>query len=189
MIRKYPESEKFIRKIYGSEEYINGKELYCLWIDDDDIEMAESIPPIKQRIEANRNFRLNESADGQALAEKAHQFREHPDDMEKIIIPSVSSENRNYIPIGFLDNKTIVSNAAFADNRLGVLFGGLHLNSVSDVSYAVLVSFSSARRSARWTALASTPNSRLCILMQCPSLVPSLKALKESFSMKDNAEG
>ena len=79
--------------------------------------------------------------------------------------------------------------AAFADNRLGVLFGGLHLNSVSDVSYAVLVSFSSARRSARWTALASTPNSRLCILMQCPSLVPSLKALKESFSMKDNAEG
>ena len=44
--------------------------------------------------------------------------------------------------------------AAFADNRLGVLFGGLHLNSVSDVSYAVLVSFSSARRSARWTAFA-----------------------------------
>lgn len=132
MIRKYPESEKFIRKIYGSEEYINGKELYCLWIDDDDIEMAESIPPIKQRIEANRNFRLNESADGQALAEKAHQFREHPDDMEKIIIPSVSSENRNYIPIGFLDNKTIVSNAAFAlydapSWLFGILTSAMHM--------------------------------------------------------------
>ena len=44
--------------------------------------------------------------------------------------------------------------AAFADNRLGVLFGGLHLNSVSDVSYAALVSCSSARRSAMWTAFA-----------------------------------
>ena len=43
---------------------------------------------------------------------------------------------------------------AFADNRLGVLFGGLHFNSVSDVSYAALVSFSSARRSAKWTAFA-----------------------------------
>ena len=44
--------------------------------------------------------------------------------------------------------------AAFADNRLGVLFGGLHLNSVSDVSYAALVSCSPARRPARWTAFA-----------------------------------
>ena len=114
LTEKYPESEQLIRKIYGSEEFINDKDIYCLWIDDYQLELAESIPPIKQRIDANRLYRLNESTDGQFLADRPHQFREHPEDSEKIIIPSVSSENRCYIPIGYLDAKTIVSNAAFA---------------------------------------------------------------------------
>ena len=52
--------------------------------------------------------------------------------MEKIIIPSVSSENRNYMPIGFLDNKTIVSNAAFAlydapSWLFGILTSAMHM--------------------------------------------------------------
>lgn len=114
LLAEYPEAESLIRKIYGSEEFINGKTLYCLWINDEQLDTAMNIPPIRKRIEGNRNFRLNESEDGQVLAERPHQFREHPEDKEKVIIPSVSSENREYIPIGYLDARTIVSNAAFA---------------------------------------------------------------------------
>ena len=132
LLNEYPKAEELIRKIYGSEEFINGKSVYCLWIDDSQLALANSIPPIKRRIDANKHFRLHESEDGQVLAERPHQFREHPKDGEKIIIPSVSSENRDYIPIGYLDAKTIVSNAAFAlydapTWLFGILTSALHM--------------------------------------------------------------
>lgn len=134
----YPEAQVLIRRIYGSEEFINDRHTYCLWIDDEQLPLAVSIPPIKKRIVANRNFRLHESEDGQALADRPYQFREHPEDGEKIIIPSVSSENRYYIPIGYLDRKTIVSNAAFALYNaptwlFGILTSAMHMTWVKTV--------------------------------------------------------
>jgi type II restriction/modification system DNA methylase subunit YeeA len=132
LLTDYPEAEVLIRKIYGSEEFINGKNAYCLWIDDNQLELALSIPPIKKRIDDNKYFRLHESEDGQALAERPHQFREHPDDDKKIIIPRVSSENRKYIPIGILNEKDIVSDSAFALYNpsiwlFGILTSALHM--------------------------------------------------------------
>lgn len=114
LIDAYPESDVLIRPIYGSDEFIKGKAMYCLWIDDNQYDLACSIPPIKNRIDSNRNFRLNESEDGQELANRPHQFREHPEDKEKIIIPAVSSEKREYIPMGFLHKEDVISNSAFA---------------------------------------------------------------------------
>lgn len=113
-----PESVEFIKRIMGSQEFINDIHRYCLWIDDDKKAYAESIPAIKARILATEKFRLYESKDGSALANRPHQFREHYEitdyNKAKIIIPSVSSERRQYIPIGFVDKDTIISNLAFA---------------------------------------------------------------------------
>ena len=114
LLDEYPEAALLIRRIYGSEEFINGQRAYCLWIHNSQLGMAMNIPPIRKRIESNRHFRLHESVDGQALAERPHQFREHPDDMMKVIIPRVSSENREYIPMGYLNEEDIVSDSAFA---------------------------------------------------------------------------
>lgn len=115
LISYYPESRKFIKRLMGSQEFLKDIKRYCLWIDDEDRDDAESIEPIKSRIEATQKFRLYESKDGAALAEKPHQFREHPIlNKEKILIPSVSSERREYIPIGFVDKDTVISNLAFA---------------------------------------------------------------------------
>lgn len=132
LLASYPQAQELIRRIYGSEEFINGKNVYCLWIDDNQLVLANSIPPIRKRIEANKHFRLHESEDGQALADRPHQFREHPEDGTKVIIPSVSSENREYIPIGYLDPQIIVSNAAFALYNaptwlFGILTSKLHM--------------------------------------------------------------
>ena len=97
---------------------MNDVHRYCLWIDDDKREIAETIRPIKERIAATENFRLNESKDGASLADRPHQFREHyiinENSKDKILIPSVSSERREYIPIGFVDKDIIISNLAFA---------------------------------------------------------------------------
>lgn len=132
LLEEYPEAEVLIRMIYGSDEFIKGKKAYCLWIDDNQIDLANSIPPIKQRIDANRNFRLYESEDGQELANRPHQFREHPEDRKKIIIPRVSSENREYIPMGFLKEETVVSDSAFAiydapEWLFGILTSAMHM--------------------------------------------------------------
>lgn len=118
LVENYPNSVEFIKRIMGSQEFINDIHRYCLWIDDDKKAYAESIPPIKSRILATEKFRLYESKDGAALANRPHQFREHyeitDESKAKIIIPSVSSERRQYIPIGFVDKNTIISNLAFA---------------------------------------------------------------------------
>ncbi len=116
LINNYPESVKIIRPFIGSNEYIKGIERYCLWIPDNKLDIAESISPIHKRIEGVRAMRLASKDEGaNKMANSSHQFREmKAADSSLIIIPSVSSENRDYIPIGFLSNEFIISNLAFA---------------------------------------------------------------------------
>lgn len=118
LLAVYPQAEKFVKPIIGSQEFLNDIHRYCLWIDDAMRKEAEKIQPVKARIDATYNFRLNESKDGASLAERPHQFREHyiinDNSKNKVIIPRVSSERREYIPIGYVDKDTIISDSAFA---------------------------------------------------------------------------
>lgn len=130
-IAEYPNDKKYIKQIYGSEEFINGKERFCFWIDDADKDDALKNPIIASRVAKTRQMRLD-SKDGQKLAEKPYQFREHPILSECIIIPGVSSEAREYIPMGYLEAGYVVSNSAFAiyDAKLwlfGILTSRLHM--------------------------------------------------------------
>ena len=114
-VKKHPSDAHFLKRIYGSEEFINDIYRYCLWIDDDDKDIAMNNADIAARVERTKAMRLSSSDEsGRKLAEKPYQFREHPSlNSEKIIIPAVSSEHREYIPIGYLDAGTVVSNSAF----------------------------------------------------------------------------
>ena len=108
------QQKKFIRRIYGSEEFINGKERYCLWIMDENLEEAKTIPAINTRIEQVRAARL-EMKDGVKHADRPHQMREMNCGLHQtIIIPRVSSENRDYLPCGLLGPDCIVGDSAFA---------------------------------------------------------------------------
>ena len=107
---------RFIRRIYGSAEFIRGLSRYCLWIEDEHLEEALAIPSIRSRVEAVRAMRL-ESRDKGAnqMASRAHQFREMNIGIEStIVIPAHSSESREYLPVGYMPPGTVVSNAAFA---------------------------------------------------------------------------
>lgn len=112
---KYPQAKQFLARCYGSKEFIDGSFRWCLWIDDDKLAEAEEIPEIRQRIDAVREMRLaSRDAGARKLAQRPWQMREHPDIYtSKIIIPSVSSERRPYIPMGYLPPRTVVSNLAF----------------------------------------------------------------------------
>ncbi len=108
------QTDRFIRHIFGSEEFINGKERYCLWIEDEHLEEALSILAISRRIDGVRQMRLK-SRDKSAneMAKGAHQFREmYFGHSHTIVVPAVSSESRAYLPVGLVT--AIISNSAFA---------------------------------------------------------------------------
>lgn len=105
----------YLKKIVGSREFIQGIERWCLWIKEDEANEALKIPQIKERVDAQYKIRINNSdCNARRLAARPYQFREMRETTKQsLVIPSVSSENRLYIPVGFIDNKVIVSNLAF----------------------------------------------------------------------------
>jgi hypothetical protein len=115
LLAKYPIAKRLIRKIVGSDELINGIERFCLWISDDDAELARTIPPIAVRLERIVEYRRTGSERGKLGLDKPHKFeRTITGAHSQIVIPRVSSERREYLPADFLSSDVIVSDAAMA---------------------------------------------------------------------------
>ena len=111
------DQEKFIRRLFGSEEFIKGMNRYCLWIDDADASHAYSIPTIQVRIDAVQKMRLASTKKATRVGSQySHRFDERRQQGGEtvIIIPRVSSENRQYLPCGLLPPGSIVLDSAFA---------------------------------------------------------------------------
>ena len=116
IINRYPTVIKLIKKFVGSDEFIKGKSRWCLWITDDNLSKTSDIPEILNRISKVKIFRLKSSKKATVeSADIAHKFGEvRFKESDAIIIPTVSSENREFLPVGFLDKKTIIANSAHA---------------------------------------------------------------------------
>ena len=115
-----PGVRQYIKQYLGSDEYIDGKGRYCLWITDNQLPNALAYPYIRDRIEIVRSFRAQSKKDKtREQAASAHAFaeiRHGRDSGTKIplIVPIHTSENRDYLPVGALERGAVVSNAAFA---------------------------------------------------------------------------
>ena len=114
MKSKYPESEKFIKKFLGAEEFINNKKRYCLWLVNASPAEMRKIPPIMERVANVQKLRSeSKRAATQKLAATPTLFGEirQPVSGTYLLVPSTSSEKRRYVPLGFLDCNVISSNA------------------------------------------------------------------------------
>jgi hypothetical protein len=110
-------ASKFVKRFVGAQELINGILRYCIWIRDDEVENARSIPEIKDRIESVRKMRLeSKAASTRDYAGYAHKFRQIQGICETscIVVPRVSSENRDILPVSYFDSHTIVGDRNFA---------------------------------------------------------------------------
>ena len=107
---------KYIKQFSGGAEFVKGITKYCLWIKDNETEETYKIIPIKERINKVAIHRLSSKRKAtQILADTPYRFGEiRHRDTDSIIIPATSSEKRDYIPIGFLNQDTIISNSAMA---------------------------------------------------------------------------
>jgi len=110
------QQEKFIRRIYGSAEFIRGLSRYCLWIEDEYLDEALAIEPIRQRIEEVRKMRLASRAkDANDMAARSHQFREmNIGKTQTIAVAAISSENRQFLPCGLLSPHETITNKVYA---------------------------------------------------------------------------
>lgn len=119
---------------YGAKEFINNKPRYCLWLGDCTPAELATLPLCQQRIKAVREFReKSKSPQTRELANKPTQFHvENMPSSDYILIPRHSSENRVYIPMGFMNPKCICSDAVLivstADKAIfGVLVSRIHM--------------------------------------------------------------
>ena len=132
--RTEPSATKYVRKIFGATEYINNKARYCLWLVGVSPAEIRSSHFIKERVEKVRNFRLNSTKEAtRKSADTPTLFQEirHPNS-QYIIIPRHSSENRKYIPFGFVHPDIIVNDAVqiIPDAEIyhfGILTSNVHM--------------------------------------------------------------
>ncbi len=132
LINKEPFSAKYIKKLIGAVEYINNIPRYCLWLVGANPAEIRKSPEIMKRVEDCKNDRLNGAPDRQKLAESPTLFREQKNPKTFVVVPATSSERRRYIPIGFLDENTIATNAVIIIPEasiydFGVLTSNVHM--------------------------------------------------------------
>ena len=141
IISSQPEAENFIRPFLGSEEFINGQERWCLWLENATPTQLRSSPEIMKRVEAVKTARLNSTREAtRKLASFPTLFGENRQPNTRYLaIPSISSERRRYIPIGFLDPTIIASNKlVFIPEaqiyHFGILTSAMHMAWVKQVT-------------------------------------------------------
>ena len=132
-VNKEPQSKRYIKRLIGSEEFINNKIRYCLWLVGASPAELRKMPEVLKRIEACRQDRLSSPDKGrQKLADTPHLFRETQNPEQFMVMPKVSSENRRYVPMGFFDTNTISTNLNFIIPNVtlyhfGVLTSNVHM--------------------------------------------------------------
>ena len=111
-VRIEPASEQYFKRWYGSDEFINNRPRWCLWLGDCEPGDLRKMPECMKRVQAVRAYRLASKSEGtRKLAEKPTHF--HVENMPKsnyIVIPEVSSEKRKYIPMGYMSPDVLCSN-------------------------------------------------------------------------------
>ena len=132
-VKKEPGAEKFFRRWYGSDEFINRRPRWCLWLGEANPVELLKLPECIKRIESVRDFRASSTRPAtKKLAEIPTRFgTENIPTSNYLLIPKVSSERRQYIPVGFMEPEILSSDLVFIipDATLyhfGVLTSSVH---------------------------------------------------------------
>ena len=113
ILKKYPETNRFIRPLIWASEFLDNIKRWCIWIDEDHVEDAREIEELKRRIDAIKSLRESWNSLERNFVNYPYRFIQNNEAKDsQIIIPVVSSEKREYLPVWFLTNDYIVLNSA-----------------------------------------------------------------------------
>ena len=131
-IKEEPKAIPYIKRLSGATEFLNNKKRWCLWLVGVSPAELRKMPKVLERIEACKKDRLKGAEDRRKLAETPALFRETKNPNTAIVVPRHSSENRRYIPFGFIDKDMILTDAAMCipDGNVyefGILESNIHM--------------------------------------------------------------
>lgn len=131
-IKDEPNALPYIRRLSGATEFINNKKRYCLWLVGVSPAELRRMPKVMQRVELCKADRLTGADDRKKLADTPSVFRETKNPNTAIVVPRHSSENRRYIPFGFIGKEMILTDAAMCIPNatvydFGVLESNVHM--------------------------------------------------------------
>lgn len=138
-ILEEPRAEKFIKPLISAFEFLNGGKRWCLWLVDAEPSELKQMPEVLKRAELVKKFRLESKAPStQKFAATPTLFRDRNQPESFIVVPRVSSENRKYIPMGFFDLNSIVSDTCMSIPNgtlyhFGILMSVMHMAWVKSV--------------------------------------------------------
>ena len=126
LLTKYPYLNSIVKGYMGSDDFLNGKRRYCLWMNKEQYNQYKDLPELSKRFEGVARIRLeSDTVTTQEYAQYPYLFRQPQyKETDSIIVPGVSSGRRKYVPVGLLDKNVVISNAAFAIyNATSLVFG------------------------------------------------------------------
>ena len=132
-IAKEPKAKPYIKQLIGAKEFINGQLRWCLWLVGVSPAELRNMPLVFDRVQKVKHMRENSPDSGaQKLAFTPTTFRETNNPSSAIVVPCHSSENRRYIPMGFIDSSIVVTNAVLfipeaSVFHFGVLTSNVHM--------------------------------------------------------------
>ena len=139
VVEDEPGSVKFIKELIGAREFLNNGKRWCFWLLDAAPQELRKLPKVLERINMVKTFRENsKGAETRKYASTPSLFRDKNNPQSFVVIPRVSSERRSYIPFGFFDGKSIVSDSClFAPDAtlydFGMLTSQMHMAWVKTV--------------------------------------------------------
>jgi hypothetical protein len=149
LVAARPEAARFIRAYVGSTEFINGVPRFCLWVKDEEVDEARLISDICERFENVRKLRAeSKGQQANANADTPHRFVFAPHRSgSALIVPRVSSERRPYLPVGLVDDATVISDRAAVIYRpdtwlLSIVASRMHLVWIATVCVRMRMDFS-----------------------------------------------
>lgn len=133
LINQDPNAAQYIKRMLDARSFIHNENRWCLWLVDISPNELKRMPAVLKRIAAVKDSRLASVDEGaQKLAQRPAEFRDTHNPDSFLVIPSITSENREYIPIGFFDSNIIANNRLHmvVDATLydfGILTSGMHM--------------------------------------------------------------
>jgi type II restriction enzyme methylase subunits-like protein len=125
-MRRQPEAAPYVKRYMMGNEFINGKLRWCLWLDGVSDDAINGMALVRERVERVRAMRAHSNDSGaRKRASTPHLFREQRNPKHFVAIPITSSQNRDYVPIGFLDDGVIAGNTLFIIEDVGIYEFGI----------------------------------------------------------------
>jgi hypothetical protein len=113
VVASFPNTIGWFVRVSGTSEFTDGKLRWCLWLEDESRDEAEAIPVIGERISGVLDYRRNGGEVAVTLVDRPHQFRyRHRPRVCQLLVPQVSAEKREYLPIGLLGNDVVLTHLA-----------------------------------------------------------------------------